>query len=119
MMKHALLQIIAPWLIGIAIVVALSVSGAFALTTPAASAGPGQYGVSITSVTALTVPTFAASAEICVVGAAASYTDDGSTPTTSVGIPVAAGQCFAYSGPLSAFKIIGATGATLSVSYYK
>ena len=94
---------------------ALSVS---AFTFPAGSAGPGQYAVSIASVTALTVPQFAASAKICVETAAARYTDDGATPSATVGIPVAAGTCFAYAGPLSAMRIIG-SGATLDVSYYK
>jgi len=84
-----------------------------------ASAGGGQYGVSITSVTSLTIPTNAYLAEICVEGAAARYTDDGTTPTTSVGMPVPAGTCFAYAGPLPAFRIIGNSGATLDVSYYR
>jgi hypothetical protein len=98
--------------------IAMSASGAFALTTPTSSAGPGQYGVSISSVTALTVPQSAASAEICVETAAARYTDDGTTPSPTIGIPVVAGQCFTFAGPLAAFRIIGA-GATLDVSYSK
>lgn len=86
--------------LGAALALALSVSGAFALTLPTDSAGPGQYAVSITSVTALTVPEFAASAQICVVTAAARYTDDGvTTPTSTIGIPVAAGTCLEYGGP--------------------
>jgi hypothetical protein len=85
---------------------------------PYISAGPAQYAVSLSTVKTLTVPVNASIVEICVETATARYTDDGITPTSSVGIPVAAGTCFAYSGPLDAFKIIGA-GATMDVSYYK
>jgi hypothetical protein len=111
-MRRAVLEFLVPVLLGIALVVAISASGARALTTPTGSAGPGQYAVAITTVA------IAAAAMICVEGAAARYTDDGTTPTASVGIPVTAGQCFAYGGPLSAFRIIGA-GATMDVVYYK
>lgn len=85
-----------------------------------ASAGAAQYALAVNSATALTVPTGAAFAEICVEGQAVRYTDDGVTPTASTGIPVSASSCFQYAGPLSAFKVIGQTsGATLDVSYYK
>jgi hypothetical protein len=97
---------------------ALSISGAHALTTPTSSAGAGQNAVSIAAVTALTVPPFAAAAFICIVAAPARYTDDGvTTPTSSIGIPAPVG-CFAYGGPLAGFRIIGA-GATMDVSYYR
>jgi len=86
--------------------------------SPTSSAGPGQYAVSLSAVTSLSVPEFAVSATICVEGAAARYTDDGSTPTATIGIPVAAGQCFAFGGQLASFRIIG-SGATLDISYYK
>jgi len=85
---------------------------------PLVSAGAAQYGVSIAAATALTVPAGAVQAEICVETAAARYTDDGTTPTATVGIPLPSGTCFQYTGPLTAFKIIGA-GATMDVSYYK
>lgn len=99
---------------------ALSVSAAEAdFTLPTTSAGPGQYGLALDTLKTLTVPTFAAAAQICVEGAAARYTDDGvTTPTSTVGLPWAAGVCAPYGGPLSQFKIIGA-GATMDVSYYK
>ena len=90
-------------------------------TGPYNSAGVGQYAVSIASVTMLTPPTPVGTsylAEICVEGSSARYTDDGTTPTSSVGIPVPAATCFAYSGPFTSFRIIGA-GATMDVSYYK
>jgi hypothetical protein len=88
------------------------------------SAGAGQYGVSITSVTTLTVPAGSLIAEICVQTAAANYTTTGTTPTTSTGtggIPVASGGCFQLAGAsvLTAFKIIGASGAVMSVEYFK
>jgi hypothetical protein len=93
-------------------------AAAHAQPSPTASAGPGQYAVSITAVTALTVPEFTVSAKICVETAAARYTDDGVTaPSATIGIPAAIG-CFDYAGPLAFFRIIGA-GATLDVSYYK
>ena len=108
---------LAALILGAIIAIAIS-PGAHAYTLPTSSAGPGQFAVSITAVTALTVPQYAAAAEICVEGAAARYTDDGTTPTASIGIPVSNGECFAYGGPLTKFQIIG-SGATLDVSYYK
>jgi hypothetical protein len=103
-------------LLSAAALLALSVTGAFA--TPTSSAGPGQYAVGITSVTTLTVPQFAAAAFICVETAAARYTTTGTTPSATVGIPVAAGTCFQFAGPFSTFQIIG-SGATLDVEYFK
>ena len=91
-----------------------------AKTGPYVSAGSGQYALSINSATSLTVPAGSYIAEICVEGQAARYKDDGGTPTTSSGIPVAAGTCFQYAGPLKTFQIIGVTsGATIDVSYYQ
>lgn len=84
------------------------------------SSGPGQYGVSIASVTTLTVPAGTLIAEICVEAASARYTTTGTAPTSSTGIPVAAGGCFQLAGgvALTAFKIIG-SGATMDVEYFK
>jgi hypothetical protein len=99
-------------------IVFASASAHAAITTPTSSAGPAQHGVSLTSVTGLSVPEFAASAEICIEGAAARYVDDGiSTPSASIGIPAPIG-CIAYAGPFAAFRIIG-SGATMDVSFYK
>jgi hypothetical protein len=64
------------------------------------------------------MPQSAAAAFICVEGATARYVDDGTTPSATIGIPLTAGQCFDYAGPLATFRIIGA-GATLDVSYSK
>jgi hypothetical protein len=91
------------------------------------SSGNGQYAVAIATnaVTTLTVPVGTAGAEICVETAGIRYTDDGSTPTSSVGIPVVPASstlptCFQYFGPLNKMKIIGISGSpTIDVSYYK
>ena len=84
------------------------------------STGAGQFAVNINSATTLTVPVGTGVAEICIEGQAARYRDDGTAPTASNGIPVAAGACFQYSGPLNKISFIGQTsGATLDVSYYK
>lgn len=105
-------------LLASAAALALSITGALAGSQPTSSAGAGQYAVAITSVTKLTVPQFAASAHICVETAIARYTDDGTTPSATIGLPLAIGQCFDYPGPLAQFQIIG-SGATMDVSYYK
>lgn len=79
-----------------------------------------QQLTSIGSATALTVPTGAAIAEICDETNAARYRDDGTNPTTTVGMLVAVGTCFQYAGPLSAIKFIDtSSGAIIDVSYYK
>jgi hypothetical protein len=84
---------------------------------------PGQHGLSITTATALTVPTTATYATICASGAAVEYTTDGTTtPTSSVGQPLASGSCVALSGPtvLANFKAIQKIAtATLDVEYFK
>src|ERR1700686_3373493 len=75
------------------------VSGAYV------SSGAGQYAVAVATnaVTTLTVPAGTAGAEICVETAGIRYTDDGSTPTSSVGMPVVPSSatqpaCFQYFG---------------------
>lgn len=84
------------------------------------SAGAGQYALAVTSVQTLTVPATALIAEICVETASSRYTTTGTTPTSTVGIPVAAGGCFQLAGraSLTAFQIIG-SGATVDVEYFK
>lgn len=77
-----------------------------------------QQIVSPAVATGLTVPAGATMALISVSAAAARWRDDGTPPTASVGMPVAAGQEFQYSGNLSAIQMIG-TGATLDISYYR
>lgn len=68
----------------------------------------------------LTPATGATMTQICVETAAVRYRDDGTAPTASLGIPVAAGTCFQYSGPLSAVQFIAqSSAATIDVAYYK
>lgn len=48
------------------------------------------------------------------------YRDDGTNPTTSVGMILAAGDILYYTGDMSAIKFIEVTGsAKLNISYYK
>ena len=79
-----------------------------------------QQITSLSASTALTVPSYASVAIITVEGAGIRYRDDGTAPTASVGVPIAAGQSFTYMGPLSALKLIQQTsGAVVNVSYYR
>lgn len=83
-------------------------------------AGGGQYGLSVVTNTALTIPAGAAGAEICVETAGIRYTDDGTAASSSVGIPVASGVCFQYFGQLSKLKFTAQSGSpTIDVLYYK
>jgi hypothetical protein len=116
------------WLAAVAMLLALYGVSARAQLSPyqyQPMAGTAQYGVNIGSVTTLTFPSGAIIAEICVNTANARYTTTGTTPTSSVGIPVAPQSatvptCFQLAGAvnLTAFKIIGA-GATMDVEYFK
>lgn len=84
------------------------------------SAGTGQYALAVTTNTTLSVPLGAKVAQICVETAGVRYRDDGGSPTTTVGIPVNAGACFQFAGPLSALQFTAQSGSpTLSVSYYR
>lgn len=75
---------------------------------------------SLSSATALTVPAGALIALITIEGADVRWRDDGTDPTSSVGMPLPAGQSFVYNGQLSRFKVIQtAPNAILNVSYYK
>ena len=100
-------------------------SGGTVYTKPAplVSAGAGQFGLSVASTgsaVSLTVPVGATSAQITVSGANIRYADDGSTPSTSVGMPVYQASSWFYSGPLSAIKFYAQSGtATLDVLFYK
>lgn len=83
------------------------------------SAGASQMALAVGTNTTLTVPTGATIAQICVETAGVRYRDDGTAATASLGIPVSAGTCFAYSGPLSALSFTAQSGSpTIDVSYY-
>lgn len=58
-------------------------------------------------------------AVLCVDTAAIRWRDDGTAPTASVGMPVASGQCFYYSGTMSALRVIAQTGSpVVNISFY-
>ena len=82
---------------------------------------PGQHNFTITSSTALTIPAGATYATLCASTATIKYTTDGTTtPTSSVGQPLAAGSCVGLQGAtvLSNLRLISATG-TPDVEYFK
>jgi len=82
---------------------------------------PGQHNLAPISSTALTVPTGARYATVCASSATVKYTTDGTTtPTASVGQPLAAGSCVSLSGAtvLTNFRAISATGI-LDVEYFQ
>jgi hypothetical protein len=75
---------------------------------------------SIGSATGLTPPSDATIAEITVEAQGIRYRDDGTAPTATVGMPVAAGNSFQYAGDLTTVQFIAQTaGAILNISYYK
>lgn len=79
-----------------------------------------QQITSLSAAAALTVPTGATSAVIVAEAQAVRYRDDGTAPTSSVGIPMAVGAVLQYTGRLSAIKFIEQTsGAKLNISYYR
>lgn len=72
-----------------------------------------------------TVPGGTTIAEVCVETAGIRYRDDGTSPTTSVGIPVVPSStspvCFAYAiKPLTAMQLIAISGSpVVNISFYK
>lgn len=82
--------------------------------------GYQQYTNLSSAISLTSVPDQATIAEIIVEAADIRYRDDGVAPSASVGMLVAAGNAFQYSGDLSAIQFIGRTvGAIINVSYYK
>lgn len=75
---------------------------------------------SISSAKSLTVPTGATMAVITAEVQAIRYRDDGTAPSSSVGMPLAVGTALVYQGTLSAVQVIEQTsGAKVNVLYYK
>lgn len=73
----------------------------------------------LTSAVGLSAPAGAVIAEIVVEAQGIRYRDDGTAPTASIGMPVAAGNSFQYAGDFTAIQFIQQTsGAILNVSYY-
>lgn len=78
-----------------------------------------QQITSLSSATALTVPTGATRALIVAETQAVRWRDDGTDPTASVGMPVATSTYLSYDGDLSRIKFIEQTAsAKLNVTYY-
>lgn len=78
-----------------------------------------QQITSLSSATALTVPTNVTIAMIQPETQAVRWRDDGTNPTASVGIQIAAGDLFIYTGDLSTIRFIEAVASSiLNVSYY-
>lgn len=74
---------------------------------------------SLSSSTALTVPTGARLALIVAETQAVRWRDDGTAPTATVGVPLATGTPLTYDGDLTAVRFIEQTGsAAINVSYY-
>ena len=90
-----------------------------------ASALASAVALTNTTACATGVPTGSQIAEICVSTNAIRYRDDGTAPTTTVGIPVAPQSatlptCFQYSGPLTAIQFIAVSGSpVVDVQFYK
>jgi hypothetical protein len=58
-------------------------------------------------------------AVICVETAAIRWRDDGVAPSTTVGMPVAIGQCFYYSGTFATLRVIAQSGSpVVNISFY-
>lgn len=77
--------------------------------------------LSVSTVKGLTAAKFlkATRALIAVQDQDVRWRDDGTSPSTTVGMPLAADKDFMYVGPLSAIKFTAVTGtAKLNISYY-
>jgi hypothetical protein len=78
-----------------------------------------QQITSLSTATALTVPTGATMALIVPETQAVRWRDDGTNPTASVGMPVAVGESLNYDGDLKSIRFIEQTAsAKINVSYY-
>lgn len=97
----------------------LPVSGTIS-TTPADLTAKGyQQITSLSAAAALTVPSGATVALIQAETKDVRWRDDGTNPTTSVGMIIPAGTSLFFTGSLSAFRVIEtAASAKLNVSYY-
>ena len=78
-----------------------------------------QQITSLSSSTALTVPAGATLALIVPETQTVRWRDDGTAPTSTVGVPVLANTSFSYDGDLQKIRFIQtASGAVLNVAYY-
>lgn len=68
----------------------------------------------------LNPPEAAYSMIVCAEGQAVRFRHDATDPTATVGMPLAVGEKFPFTGELSKFKFIQqAAGAILNVTYYR
>ena len=68
----------------------------------------------------LTVPMGTVWATLCLEVANARWRDDGTAPTTAVGMPLTSGQCVKYDGPFGQFQIIAQSGSpVITVAFYR
>lgn len=99
---------------------------AIALLMPAASFGASlgyQQSTSLSTSTAAGLPSVPSnpvgSFLLSVESSGIRWRDDGTAPTSSVGMPVSAGQSLCYANDAHAVQVIGqAAGATIDVTYY-
>jgi hypothetical protein len=78
-----------------------------------------QQITTLTGSTGLTVPTGATMALITPLTQGVRWRDDGTAPSASVGMPIAAGAYFSYDGDLNKIRFIElTTSAELNISYY-
>ena len=89
-------------------------------TAPGALSAKGyQQITSLSSAAALTVPANSTCALIQAETQSVRWRDDGTNPTASVGMVLAAGETIFFTGSMSAFRAIAvAASAKLNVSYY-
>lgn len=65
------------------------------------------------------IPARTAWAVICIETANIRWRDDGSAPTTTVGMPVSAGGCLYYSGTFATFQTVAQSGSpVVNISFY-
>ena len=58
--------------------------------------------------------------DLCLETANARWRDDGTDPTTTVGVPLVAGQCMQFAGPLNRMRLIAQSGSpVLAASFYR
>jgi len=83
---------------------------------------PVGYGQDASFASASALPAIPPKARIALIqaeGDSLRWRDDGTNPTTSVGMILATGETFLYIGDLSRIKIVeSSTNSTVNVSYY-
>ena len=93
--------------------------------TPGFNAKPvgWQRITSVSSSTALTAPANSTSPNACIIQPESQpirITDDGTTPTSTVGLLIPVGEKYEYNGDLSRLRMIEtAASATVNVQYYE